>query len=125
MLCVNVSACSTSSVTRRVVLGVRSVDPPPPASRLDWRLRSAKDEGARARSGNEDDLAEGAGLHDLFLSANDFAERNLLAHHGTKRAVLQAGENRGVDFLRCGFGDATQRGAVERRAARPQILRRE
>src|SRR6202022_2088372 len=92
---------------------------------VTWRNSASARMKRPAGSGNEDDLAVGAGLHDLFLSANDFAERNLLAHHGAKRAVLQAGENRGVDFLRFGFADAPEREAVYGGPARHQISRRD
>src|SRR5216684_7606063 len=53
---------------------------------------------ASQSSGDQDDFAARAGLHYFFVGAGGLAERDLLADYGLQRAVLQAGDECGVNL---------------------------
>src|SRR5689334_9795056 len=46
--------------------------------------------GVRIALRDQDDFADGAGLHYFFVGASSFSERDLLADNGLERAVLEA-----------------------------------
>src|ERR1700741_4343088 len=54
-------------------------------------------EGRLAMSGNQDNFAVRAGLHDDFVRALRFGQRNLMANEGTKRFVFEASDKGCVD----------------------------
>src|SRR6266436_4772063 len=50
------------------------------------------------QSSDQNNFAGGAGLQDFLVCASRLGERQLLADDGAERAVLQAGDEPGVDF---------------------------
>src|SRR5713101_8126049 len=53
---------------------------------------------ASQSSGDQDDFADGAGLHYFFVGAGGLAERDLFADHRLQRAVLESGNECGVNL---------------------------
>src|SRR5438128_8236735 len=79
------------------------VGPPP-----SWTTISGTPGHRDVASGNENDFAEGAGSHDILVSLSCFGKRELLADDGAHRAVLEAGNESGMNLFPFRLRDAPQ-----------------
>src|ERR1700722_15297441 len=79
---------------------VRSIEPPLEVEAGSLTARNhehARCSGKLLASGNQDNFAIGARLHDDFVRARRFGKRNLMANHRAKRFIFKARAERRVD----------------------------
>src|SRR5258708_39426561 len=72
---------------------------------------------------NEDDFSGGAGLEDFFVGVLGFGEGQLFADDGAQRAVVESGEETGMDVSLFRGSDSPERKSPSRRTAQHQVPR--